>query len=192
MRRVFQGHLTNRRGFDDLIETGTLTSNTANIDIQFRDASYDSYEIRLNKVVPNQDDVIFQIRTSVSAGFGFATDANYYYNFFNTATGGAGSLTATAASFILGSRSSAGLDIGNASGEHADYVFYVSSPAVATEHTFIRFEGAYSQSNGNTDAIVAGAGRYLATQAVTAIRFFLNSGNFQRGTYEVIGHRNAV
>lgn len=192
MRRMLQGPLNAGRDFDDLIETGTLTSNTATVDVRFNNASYDSYEIRLNKIVPNQDDAIIFVRASVSAGFTFATDANYLYNAAFMASGGVGNSATSGLSFIAVGRGSGGYDIGNAAGENANYVFYISSPNVATEHTEIRWDGAYVPSAVFNDIVVWGAGRYAATLAMTAIRFFLNSGNFQRGTYEVIGHRNNV
>ena len=114
MRRVFQSHLTDRPDALDLVETGTLTSNTSSIEVRFVNSDFRSYEIVLDKIAANLDGNVAQIRVSISGAFGMATAANYRFasNFLTSA----GFLTgfATGASAMNLMATGANLELGAA------------------------------------------------------------------------------
>lgn len=79
---------------------------------------------------------------------------------------------------------------GNATDEHGQYIFNILDPADASTDTNILAFGCINNNAGN-GIMVWGCGRYLTSEANTAIKFQYGSGNIAAGVFTLYKRANA-
>lgn len=165
-----------------------VASNSATIDFTGLDNTYEAYEIVLSNVKPQNDDVQMTMRIGTGGGPTYQTSGYSWTVQFWTS----GNITSTGSSssgFIGLSIVSAGVGVGNASGENYNGEIRLGNPGAA-DFPEIRCSAAYSRADGSQIGGIA-SGRYNTAGAITAIRFLFSSGNIVSGRFSLYGFRKS-
>ena len=174
-----QGHAG---GSLELIETQTISSNTAAVD--FTDIKADIYDVHRLEIInarSDTDNKDFSLRVSVSGTFDAGT--NYHRALMSVdANGGTQeSYTTTASQMDIT------LYSGNATNEKANSYIYIYNAGNSAKYTFNTNQSTYINVNG-VYKMVYGGGMYDQTGIVDGFRIFMdNSGNIESGVFKLFG-----
>lgn len=168
-----------------LISTATA-SNSSTVDFEGLSSSYKTYVVMFDGVVPTVNAANFVMRVGTgSAPVTYQTGNVYSYQTLSSFQGASSSPAGgTGVSSIQ-----TGAFIGNATNDTVSGMLYIRNPSQTTKHHQIDYQiivnrAAYAASGM---AYLDGAGTYLSTTAVTAIRIFMDSGNISTGNFYLYG-----
>lgn len=152
------------------------------------DNTYDSYQFLLQNVKPATDDIDLYLRIGTGGTPTYQTSG---YNYAATANGTAFSASAAGQIFMTGRTLGAGAGIGNAAGENLQGSVNFTNPEVTTDFVEFRWNFAYSGAAAPSSETVTGAGKWTTVGAITAVRFFMSSGNITSGRISMYGYKNS-
>ena len=155
------------------------------------DGTYDHLVLMIASLIPATDDTELNMRVK-AAGSYQADAADYAWdNIIGTPTVAlAGSSDASDSEMTL-TAVNATLGIGNASGENLNMEIKFSDPDTAKFHDFA-WSGIYNRAADGLMARVTGGGQYIAgVEAITGVRFLMDSGNITSGTFSLYGLRTS-
>lgn len=152
------------------------------------DNTYDSYQFILNNIKPATDDVDLYMRVGTGGTPTYQTSG---YNYSTTLQGTAFVASAAAQIFMTGRSSGAGAGIGNASGENLSGTVNFSNPEVATDFVEFMYHLGYSGAAAPSSQKIHGVGKWTTVGAITAVRFFMASGNLASGTINMYGYKKS-
>ena len=178
-------------GADAVLLETIVASAQATVDLTaFDNATYTSYEGRIDGYVPATDATQLLVRTSTDGGLNFDAAAGDYGGYGQGYVEGVGFQglnipggTATSIPLAFGAT-----NIGNAAGEGMSGTVGIFAATVASLFTHIRGFIAGTTSNGTDAHFVVGGARTIA-EDVDAIRFIPSSGNITSGTFELWGYK---
>jgi len=149
--------------------------------------TYDTYMITLSNIKAASDDVTLGVRVGTGGGPTYQTTG---YTFCGSRGGLAGlvnhgSTTDSITDRIaLNGPAGAGVGLGNDTGEQLSGHITVHNPEL-TDFTLVKFETDYITPSGTPQSI-RGSGTGGA-QAITALRFFMSTGNIASGVFRLFG-----
>ena len=169
-----------------LLEQHTA-SNSAQLDFTtFISSTYDDYEFHIIGLIPATNDVNLLMRMGTGGGPTYDTGANYGWSEFISRAG------ATAVQGVEGGATSillAGYTalISNSTSWGIAGHVTLADPQSATAYKQIYGKVAWYYGDGNLRVLSEIHGSYESATAVTAIRFYMSSGNIASGTIRVYG-----
>lgn len=167
-------------------------SSSATIDFTGLGSTYDTYVVHYSSVKPATDDVALCVRIGTGAGPTYATGASdYSYQFAYVGTATVTGVGSNSAAQIFLTTSGTGQGIGNASGEHCSGFLQFDDPEITSNFQTFRFQNSYLNTSTSLNAVIGGGGKYNSAGAITAIRFFMSSGNIASGHFVLYGLRRA-
>ena len=167
------------------ISTATASSS-ATISFTGLSSSYITYMVEFSNVVVATNSVDFY------AQFGTGGTPTYQTSSYYGMRIGGGSSTSnngtgfTNAAQIMMNSSSAGFSLTTTAGAGLDGRFYISNPSQSTINHQCQWQIAY-QSSGTESCQFVGGAEWRGTTAVTAIKFYMSSGNIASGTFTLYG-----
>lgn len=171
-----------------LLEQHTASSSATLDFTTFISSTYDDYLFELLGILPDTNDVAFRMRMGTGAGPTYDTGNNYGWGVFIHRGGGSGLNGADTGQAFISLVYQAGGTLGLSSTTTYGWSgrIRLSSPQSTALYKAIKGEGYY------WDAEVFGlgvsvSGAYLSTTALTALRFYMSSGNIASGTIRVYG-----
>ena len=170
-------------------------SGSATLDFEgFISSTYSVYEFVFTRIVSATDSVHVRMRFGTGAGPTYdTTSGNYSWDDFRIGPGGAaagGSASSQDSCNITGGGGSEPINNTDAEGGwNARMLLYDPSGSAGSKH----YSGQTGFQSGNTATYVIGmiGGRYIPTTAITAVRFFMSSGNITSGTIDLYGLTHA-
>jgi len=167
------------------VSTGTASSS-ATIAFTGLSNTYITYMVEFTNVVVASNGVNFYSQIGTGGTPTYATSA-YYDCVYGRSSGGSliTNNDANAAQIQLNS-GSAGLPLTTAAGVGLDGRFYIANPSQATLNHQMEWKIAY-QGSGTESVICDGGVEWRGTTAVTAIKFYMSSGNIASGTFTLYG-----
>ena len=169
------------------ISSSDLSSDATADFTGFNSALYDSYEFTLANVIPANDNVRFEMRTSSDGGVSYNSGStDYKYSMIYQTDTASASGTYARGTFIR----LAITGVGSAASEYgASGTVNVLSPHLA-KYTKIVSSLTFATTSGTQDFSVGGGSRE-STAAVDGVRFFFQSGNIESGTITMYGRVNS-
>ena len=164
--------------------TKTTATNAATVDFTGLSADYGDYVVVLSSVIPANDDVSLQMRTSANNGSSYDSGASDYEGFSGKLSGGSAYASTGFTAGVITLATQVGSDT-NETGINANV--YVFNPSVA-QYCQGRIEGSYMLASTNTN-VATGAFVRNSAAAVNAIRLFFSAGNIESGTFALYGVR---
>jgi len=167
-------------------------SNSSTIDFTGLSSTYPLYIVELINIVPSTDDVTLNCRigTGGTPTYPSTNEYNYINAAVHTASTEVNAGASAAAQMLITPTGSATTNLGSSTGENLSGFVRINNPSQSSYyHTLDWIWGSYS--SGAVAASGLGSGVYLATTAVTAIRFLMSSGNIASGTFILYGVKNA-
>lgn len=166
-------------------------STSATLDFTtFIDAAYDVYDFVFANIVPDTGDVGFRMRMGTGGGPTYDTGNNYGWATHVYRAGGAAQAGAEGgvafSQLTFGSGGGAGIaTTANWPGYNGTLRLYLPSSAV-----FKVSEGSGTYFDGTFRSAVVLRASYESTTAVTAVRFYMSTGNIASGSIYVYGREN--
>ena len=161
-----------------------VASTSATLDFTtFISSTYDTYIFKFVTIVPATSTAILQMRMGTGGGPTYDTGANYgsqlFRHSFNAsalsgADSGATSIALTTAWLSAGNHPIAGS-------------LELYDPQNATWYKWVSGKFVYPDSGISNMAVSEMGGEYLVATAITAVRFFMSSGNITSGMIRVYG-----
>lgn len=166
-----------------LLETQTISAGASITFTSNIDSTYDTYEIRLEGLVPSTDAVTLDLTVSTDGGSTYKTGASDYV-WMGDAYTTAGTLDAADSRLPL-SYTASGYEVGNDAGNSINGVVRIYNAASSSLKTQVTSDVVYQ---GATVAHVTFrmGGRYDATTAVNALKLAFTSGT-GTGTAKLYG-----
>jgi len=156
------------------VATNTITSAVASVTLTGIDSD-DVYMVAVNNMRPASDGVNTYLRVTKSGTPD--TTSNYDRAFQDLRTNtGFGNISSVNADRILYD------NIGNATGEHFNAIFYLYNFNNASEYSFITNETTSSRTDGSSRGRQGGAVHTVAS-ASDGVEFHYESGNITSGTF---------
>ncbi len=163
-------------------------SSSATLDFTgFISSTYDTYVFRIRNIVPATDNVNFLMRAGTGGGPTIDTGANYTnadFRWSNTGSATAGGSADTQ----WGLDGAGGIDNGSTRGVWGFVNLYDPSSTSPNPHMEGKI-GYFDNANSPLGCVFSGG--YLSGTAMTAVRFFMSSGNIASGVIDVYGYTHA-
>jgi hypothetical protein len=159
-------------------------ANVASLDFTGIDATYDVHIFDIIGIRPASDDVAFGAQIGTGATPTYQTSGYTYGGRSFTASAGAdrGSTTDSISDkFLMTPTAGAGNAVGNASDESISGEFRIYMPSNGSKNKHVRWESSWTGPNG-VGRHMSGGGDWDGVTAITAAKFFFNSGNITDGT----------
>lgn len=172
-----------------LISTITASSS-ATVDFTGLSAAYAAYVIMFNQVVPQTNSTAFQMRVGTGGTPTYQTGSVYSYStIYSLLTTGT---TCTANAFgTAGDTKLVVATIGNGAQSDCSGEVYIYNPSQTTLYHAMKVSLSNRDGQATPNTIdLQQAQYYLATTAITAIRFFQSSGNINSGVFKLYGIKN--
>ena len=176
-------------GSRTLLASQIVTSSVGYVDfISGLTATYDRYEIQIDKLVPVNDGVSLLLQVSTNGGTAWL---NTLYSWV-IQTGmvqyapAQAAAAASTTSISINMSTDANRRLGNAAGRSSNWNITVYSPSSATLQKMFSWEGVQHSSTaywGRTE----GMGNHTGTAAINAIRLVMSGGNIASGTFGLYG-----
>ena len=174
-------------GQDWILVASATASTSATIDFEDLDSTYHMYLLVGSKIIPATDGTSAYLRIGTGATPTYQSGASdYAWNGLNMAGTQTGA-TDTADSEIQITND---LTVGSAAGEGLSFSAFLFDPSNSNTHTHIEYNTTSKSTSGGPQLSIGG-GWYLATTAVTAIRFLFSSGNIASGEFRLYGLKDA-
>ncbi len=169
-----------------LLEQHTASASATLDFTSFISATYDEYLIELIQILPatNAADLLFRVGTGAGPTYQSGASDYAYAAFRFSAAGTANDGSAATSSINLTGN---GAPTNTAANGGISGSFRLFNPGGGTAHPRIVGECGFDDGNAFPDVHTQVTGRYLATTAVTAIRFLMESGNIASGTIRIYG-----
>jgi hypothetical protein len=173
----------------DLITTSTASSSST-IDFTGLSSTYKIYKVVFFGVYPATNGVQFGMRVGTGGTPTYDTGNNYQW-LIDIAQG-----TTTTGASVLATGDASGNGIYTMNGtisNSANYrimgEFTIYDPAQTSNFHQIDYKAANLNSSNPIILVVNGSAWYKSTTAITALRFFMSSGNITAGTFKLYGIR---
>jgi len=173
-----------------LISTATASAS-ATIDFTGLSNTYSSYQVRFSNVVPATDNVALFMRIGTGATPTYQTGTDYLWIVlagnvvYGSTTYNAGNAANGSDDHIL---LTGGILTNTASLSSCNGIVDVFNPSQSTTLHGIIFSTQYVDDDApDRMAQIKGDGLYKSTTAITALRFYLSSGNITSGTFKLYG-----
>jgi hypothetical protein len=184
LRKVKPENIGAGGGAWTVISSTDITGTTASVEFTGLDSTYESYAVVFTGVEVDTDAVY--LYAVVYSGGSYQT-SNYTYTAQTYAAGaGASSNGATGLSQWQHGEASANTYLGTGAGESLNATLILYDPANTSAYTGWTFVGSYQSSN-STSVSTFGGGSWQGTGAVTQIKFYPSSGNFDGGRITLYG-----
>ena len=171
---------------DFVLLQSTTASNVASVTIgtsALLTSTYRTYMIIGTNIIPATDST--QSRMRVTIGGTPETGANYQFTRIRMYDG-----SATVSGFVGVNQTSFnevwGESIGNASGEHTNFVCYLYDPSATNNYKFMQLHSSMVDSSPNFSQHIS-SGAYKSTSAIDGVQFFFSSGNITSGYFKLYG-----
>ena len=166
----------------ELIETQTITSDTAQVDFtSIKEAKYDVHKLEIINAVSDTDNKDFSLRVSV--GGTFDTDADYHRCLYSLTANGTQEIQAVDTS----SQMDFTLNSGNATNEKTNARIYIYNAGNSASYTFNTNQSTFINDSGYYKTVFGG-GIYDQTGTVDGFRIFMDgSGDIASGVFKLYG-----
>lgn len=165
------------------IQTTTISTGTANVEFTSSiDSTYDAYKFFISGVHPANDDVHFRMLLSTNGGSSYLSGYKFAVRSLDSGNnaGSAGYLSA-------GSLELNNNRLGNADDESYSAEVTLFKPSASTFHQHIIFSSSYNRTNNQLDSVTGSGQPADSTAAINAVKFELESGNIDAGTFQLFG-----
>jgi len=156
------------------VATNTVTSAVANVSLVGINTD-DVYMVAVSNLVPATDDARTQVRTTTSGTADSDSEYDYAYKYFKTSTTYGNSSATNQTRWDL-------QEIGNATGEANNMIFYLYSFNSSSKYSFFTVEQAFL-TNGAELRGYQGGGVHTVQETNDGINFSFDSGNITSGTF---------
>jgi hypothetical protein len=172
-----------------LLEQHTASSSATLDFTTFISSSYDEYQFEFVSVIPATNDVAFRMQMGTGGGPTWDTGTNYAWQLFTFRAGGSALNGAESGqsfiSFTYGAGGTLGIDNTTTSGGMNGSIRLFNPQSTAVYKHMV---GQMRYKDAEPFWLINEvAGTYLATTALTGIRFYMSSGNIASGTIRVYG-----
>ena len=163
------------------IDEEIVSSATNSVSLTGIDSTYDVYKVVYNNLKVDGDGTV-KIRIRFEESGTPNTTANYdrASKFLRTAVSFGNLSNTNQTSFNTDA------NIGNATGEHQNKVFYIFNANNSSEFTFMTEEATQVASSGELSG-QQGGGVFTVTSAVNGINFFTSAGNINSAVFTLYG-----
>ena len=163
------------------IDKEIVSSATNSVSLTGIDSTYDVYKVVYNNLKVDGDGTV-QIRMRFEESGTPNTTANYdrASKFLRTAVSFGNLSNTNQTSFNTDA------NIGNATGEHQNKVFYIFNANNSSEYTFMTEEATQVASSGELSG-QQGGGVFTVTSAVNGVNFFTSAGNINSAVFTLYG-----
>ena len=168
----------------------TTISDDATVDIESGiDSTYPLYAFSANDMRCATDDAYFEVRVKTSS---FQTGGDYHYHVTDSRANGT-SLDNASNNANSGNhyRLQTNNGQGNAALESFNYLLYLPNPSGTVFHKVMWGEGGGMRSDGAMCRHMSVGGFAGNGDAITGIRFFMNTGNITSGTITMYGIKDS-
>lgn len=191
---TFQDAASGSLDWEYITEVTASASATVDFDNVF-DGTYVVYRIFGYAVAPATDAQDFWVRIGTGAGPTYQSGASDY-GWVSRFVGGSASATEqndvdAAAAQIETAGNGTGAAWGNDANYRGTVDLIIYNPSDSTYYTTIEANTTYFGSQFSSQSLASCSAFYLATTAVTSIRFLYASGNVATGTFKLYGIRGA-
>lgn len=163
------------------IQETTVTSAVASVTLTGIDSTYDVYMVKFNNVIPDTNQVYFNMRVTESGTANSTSNYDQAYKVLKAAVGFADIGASNGNSFGILSE-----QYGTGGNESANGIVYIYNANNSSEYTFQTSELSARDHNGNLLGN-QGGGVFTSTSAVDGVNFFQNSGNITSGKFTLYG-----
>jgi len=171
---------------DFVLLQSTTASNVASVTMgtsALITSTYRTYMITGSNIIPATDGTNSRMRVTI--GGTPETGANYQFTRIRMYDG-----SATVSPFTGQNQTSFnevwGESIGNASGEHTNFVCYFYDPSSTNNYKFMQLHSSMCDLTPNFSQHVSSGG-YKSTSAIDGLQFFFSSGNITSGYFKLYG-----
>tara|TARA_A100001201_G_scaffold141053_1_gene135541 strand:- start:20 stop:541 length:522 start_codon:yes stop_codon:yes gene_type:complete len=163
------------------IDEEIVSSAVSSVSLTGIDSTYDVYMVVYNNLKVSADGTV-KIRMRFEESGTPNTTANYdRASKFLRTTVGFGDLSDTNETSF-----NTDANIGNATGEHQNKVFYIFNANNSSEYTFMTEEATQVASSGELSG-QQGGGVFTVTSAVDGVNFFTSAGNINSAVFTLYG-----
>ena len=166
---------------DWVLISSTIASSAATVDFTGLTDAYSAYMVVITNLLPATNAVEFWMRVETAGTTWHSGSTDYDFVFMGAATTPVGNRNTGAAQIELMDSTIFGT-LSNSTGDETFWVVEVGDPSSASHYTNI-----IHRCSHYAPAVLFGSGRYLATTAVTGIRFLMSSGNIATGIFKLYG-----
>lgn len=164
-------------------------SSSATVDFaSFISSTYTVYLFEFQDIIPATDNTNFLMRAGTGGGPTYDTGANYGYGDFRFAPAGSASNGASSGQNQIDLSGNGGIDNG-ANSSLSGFLKMYNPSGTAGYRRFVG-ELGYTDNSGTIVGNLVNA-QYQTTTAITAVRFFMASGNIASGIIDVYGYTHA-
>ena len=163
------------------IDEEIVTSAEASVTLTGIDSTYDVYQVVYNNLKVDGDGTV-KIRMRFTESGTPNTTANYdrASKFLRTVVSFNNQSSTNQTSFNVDS------NIGNATGEHQNKLYYIFNANNSSEYTFMTEEATQVASTGELSG-QQGGGVFTVASAVDGINFFTSAGNINSAVFTLYG-----
>lgn len=171
-----------------LLSETASSSPTIDLESFIDDTKFTNYEIELTNIIPATDGAILQMRIGTGATPTYQSGVSDYSWLGNYVTSvPANTPVADTADSVISLSLGLGLNsVGDAGSLCGD--LRVFAPSGTAKHTRIEFTEIL-ESDADGEVLITGSAKYSNTTAVTALQFFMDSGNIASGIFKLYGIR---
>ena len=165
------------------IQTTTISTGTASVEFTSGIGStYDAYKFFISGVHPATDSVHFKMLLSTDGGSSYLSSYKFAVRALDS-----GNNAGTAGYLAAGSLELNHNRLGNADDESYSAEVTLFKPSASTFHQHIIFSSSYNRTNNQLDSVTGSGQPADSTAAINAVKFELESGNIDAGTFQLFG-----
>lgn len=170
-----------------ILISSTSISNTASVAFTGLSSTYQAYLVVFTDIVPVTDATNLLLTASTDNGSSYLASTNYEWVARSSSTSYTLNWSGNNAdSSIVLNGTTAGLPLGNGTGESWSVEVFVANPSQTTNYHTITFK-AGGRTNGSEQTVCDGMGNVKTTTAINAIKFAMSSGNLSTGRITLFG-----
>jgi len=170
-----------------LIESTSITSAVALVDITGLTSTYDTYACIFADIKVATDGAGPRLRLGDASGIDTGGSDYSWIDFDQTSSNASGGTNANASTDEI---RAGDVDCGNASGEGMGGMFFIYNPTDTTIQTILSGT-TVAITNSGLLQVLRFAGRRTSAIAIDRVRFYLNTGNIASGRFTVWGIAHA-
>ncbi len=167
------------------ISTGTASSS-ASIAFTGLSNSYIQYMVVMTNIIPASNAVSLYVQFGTGGTPTYQTSAYYDAQYGRTSGGSVITTNHANAAQALINADSAGSTLSTGAGAGLDGVFYISNPSQSSINHQAYWQAEY-QGSGTESTSLNGGFEWRGTTAVTAVQFYMSSGNIASGIFTLYG-----
>lgn len=162
--------------------SAAAASSSSSVDFEGLDSTYAAYMFTWDSVVPVTDAANLHVRVGTGATPTYQTGSVYAWSIVYDNDAAASGFTQSASDTSIKLLNSCG----NAANEVGNGKLMIYNPSTTAGYHSLNFETGFTNSVTAT-IFYNGQGTYLSSTAVTAIRFFMTTGNISSGNFYCYG-----